>query len=243
VFFNGSCAPAGSATVRGAPAGPFDRSYETKTENRGAVVTEMSKDEFYQSIIDGLARYLQNDFVTDISETAKKFDDPYIAYARAQALFHPVRWPEPGIDPQARVADDAVVEGATVEAFAWIGPGARVGEGSWIQAGAYVGRGTTLGRDCRLMPGSVVMEECALGDRVWLNPGAIVGEMAYYTRQPANASVIAETEVVAYALSETKLDGLLATNPRLAAEIHRRMARSLSRRVTETNTALRKAMD
>ncbi|MDH3193157.1 MAG: cyclic nucleotide-binding domain-containing protein, partial [Acidimicrobiia bacterium] len=76
-----------------------------------------------------------------------------------------------------------------------------------------------------------------------MRPGAIIGEMAYYTRQPANASVIAETEVVAYALSATKLDNLLATNPRLAAEIHRRMARALSRRVTETNTALRKAMD
>ncbi len=88
----------------------------------------------------------------------------------------------------------------------------------------------------------VVLESTGTRIRT-MRPGAIVGEMAYYTGQPANASVIAETEVVAYALSETKLDDLLATNPRLAAELHRRMARSLSRRVTETNTALRKAMD
>ncbi len=107
--------------------------------------------------------------------TAIRCDDPYIAYARAQALFHPVRWPEPGVDPQAKVAEDAEVDGATVEAFAWIGPGARVGAGSWIQAGAYVGTGATVGRDCRLMPGSIVLEDCALGDRVWLNPGAVIG--------------------------------------------------------------------
>lgn len=107
--------------------------------------------------------------------TVIRCDDPYIAYARAQSLFHPVSWPEPSIDPQAWVAVDAEIEGATIEAFAWIGPGARVGAGSWIQAGAYVGRGATLGRDCRLMPGSVVLEECVLGDRVWLNPGAVVG--------------------------------------------------------------------
>ena len=107
--------------------------------------------------------------------TVIRCDDPYMAYARAQALFHPVRWPEAGVDPQAWVADDAEVGGATIEAFAWVGPGARVGSGSWIQAGAYVGRGATVGRDCRMMPGSILMEECELGDRVWLNPGAVIG--------------------------------------------------------------------
>ena len=107
--------------------------------------------------------------------TVIRCDDPYMAYARAQALFHPVRWPEPGIDPQAKVAEDARVEGATVEAFAFVGPGARVGAGSWIQAGAYVGAGATVGLDCRMMPGSILLEECVLGDRVWLNPGAVVG--------------------------------------------------------------------
>lgn len=107
--------------------------------------------------------------------TAIRCDDPYIAYARAQALFHPLPWPAPGVDPQAWIADDAMVEGATVEAFAWIGPGARVGSGSWIQAGAYVGTNARVGDDCRLMPGSILLEGCELGDRVWLNPGAVIG--------------------------------------------------------------------
>ena len=107
--------------------------------------------------------------------TAIRCDDPYVAYARAQTLFHPVARPAPGVDPQAWIAEDAEVEGATVEAFAWIGPGARVGAGSWIQAGAYVGAGARVGSDCRLMPGSIVLEECVLGDRVWLNPGVVVG--------------------------------------------------------------------
>ena len=107
--------------------------------------------------------------------TVIRCDDPYVAYARAQALFHPVRWPAPGVDPQAKVAADARVEGATVEAFAFVGAGATIGAGSWLQAGSYVGAGATVGRDCRLMPGSVVLEECVLGDRVWLNPGAVIG--------------------------------------------------------------------
>lgn len=107
--------------------------------------------------------------------TAIRCADPYAAFAHALALFHPLRWPAPGVDPGAWVAADAAVDGATVEAFAWVGPGARVGAGSWLEAGAYVGPGATVGRDCRLMPGSVVAAGCALGDRVWLNPGAVVG--------------------------------------------------------------------
>jgi len=107
--------------------------------------------------------------------TAIRCDDPYAAFAVALALFHPQRWPEPGVDPRAAVADDAVVDGVAVEAFAWVGPGARVGPGSWIQAGAYVGAGARLGERCRLMPGSVVCDDCVLGDRVWLNPSAVIG--------------------------------------------------------------------
>ena len=76
-----------------------------------------------------------------------------------------------------------------------------------------------------------------------IRPGAIVGELAYYTREPANASVIADTDVVAYVLTSEKLNELLSTNPRLAAEVHRRMAGAMARRITETNAALRKSME
>jgi UDP-3-O-[3-hydroxymyristoyl] glucosamine N-acyltransferase len=107
--------------------------------------------------------------------TAIRCDDPYAAFARALTLFHPAESPAPGIDPRAAVAADAEVEGATIEAFAWVGPGAKIGRGSWIQAGAHVGTGARVGEGCRLMPGSVVCDGCELGDRVWLNPGAVVG--------------------------------------------------------------------
>jgi UDP-3-O-[3-hydroxymyristoyl] glucosamine N-acyltransferase len=107
--------------------------------------------------------------------TVIRLDDPYAGFARALALFHPQPWPEPGVDPRAFVSADAEVDGACIEAFAWVGPGARIGRGSWIEAGAYVGIGARVGERCRLMPGSVVCEGCRLGDRVWLNPGAVVG--------------------------------------------------------------------
>ena len=107
--------------------------------------------------------------------TVIRCDDPYVAFARAMQLFYPEPWPAPGIDPRAAVAADAEVEGTTIEAFVWIGPGARIGRGTWLEPGAYVGAGATVGEECRLMPNSVVYAGCRLGDRVWLNPGAVVG--------------------------------------------------------------------
>ncbi|MBK9369712.1 MAG: UDP-3-O-(3-hydroxymyristoyl)glucosamine N-acyltransferase [Deltaproteobacteria bacterium] len=108
--------------------------------------------------------------------TLIRVDDPYLAFARALALFSPPRWPAPGVDDRAAVSPLASLgEGVTVEPFVFVGEGAVVGAGSWLQAGAYVGAGASLGAGCRLMPGAVVMEGCVLGARVWLNPGAVVG--------------------------------------------------------------------
>jgi UDP-3-O-[3-hydroxymyristoyl] glucosamine N-acyltransferase len=136
----------------------------------------LSNRRYYRQLRTSRAGAVLLDRTTDPhGHTVIRCDDPYADFARALALFHPQPWPEPGIDPRAAVAPDAEVEGVTVEAFSWVGAGARVGPGSWIQAGAYVGEGSVVGRDCRLMPHSVVMAGCTLGDRVWLNPGAVIG--------------------------------------------------------------------
>jgi UDP-3-O-[3-hydroxymyristoyl] glucosamine N-acyltransferase len=107
----------------------------------------------------------------DVIEVA----DPYQAFARIMQHWHPYTVPAAFIDDLAWVAPDAEVDGARIEAFAWIGPGAKVGPGTWIETGAVVGAGAVIGAKCRLMPKSVVMGGCTLGDRVWLNPGAVVG--------------------------------------------------------------------
>ena len=136
----------------------------------------LSNRRYYRQLKTSRAGAVLIDSKTDAhGHTAIRCDDPYQAFALSLALFHPLPWPEPGVDPRAAVAEDALVEGATVEAFALIGPGARVGAGSWIESGAYVGAGAEVGEACRLMPHSVVAAGCRVGDRVWLNPGAILG--------------------------------------------------------------------
>lgn len=119
--------------------------------------------------------------LVDASEQAPgrtliRLADPYLAFARALAFFHPAPPVEPGVDPRAAVHPEAHVHPtARVEPFAVVGRGARIGPSTWLHAGSYVGPGAAVGRDCRLLPGSVVMDGCVLGDRVWLNPGAVVG--------------------------------------------------------------------
>lgn len=108
--------------------------------------------------------------------TLIRVDEPYVAFARALRLFHPLDWPAGGVDPRAAVDPSAQLgKDVHVEPFAVVGAGAQVGAGTWIQAGAFVGRGARVGPECRLMPGAVVMDGCSLGARVWLNPGAVVG--------------------------------------------------------------------
>src|SRR5688500_105370 len=59
---------------------------------------------------------------------------PFLAFAKALALFHAPPRPAPGISPQAAIAADAVVDpAATVGPFAAIGAGARVGAGTILE--------------------------------------------------------------------------------------------------------------
>ncbi|MBX2800954.1 MAG: UDP-3-O-(3-hydroxymyristoyl)glucosamine N-acyltransferase [Myxococcales bacterium] len=106
---------------------------------------------------------------------AVRHPNPRYAYALAAAVLVPLEWPEPSVHERAWVAQDATVQGATVDAFAVVESGATVAAGAWIQAHAYVGRGARVGGRSRLMPGCVVMEGCTVGERVWIQPGAVVG--------------------------------------------------------------------
>jgi UDP-3-O-[3-hydroxymyristoyl] glucosamine N-acyltransferase len=102
--------------------------------------------------------------------------EPYVAWAKVAALFHPVPPAVPGIHPGAIVSPDARVDPtaeigplAVIEAGAEIGPRCRVGPL------AVVGRGVILGRDCRIGT-HVSLSHCLLGDRVCIYPGARIGQ-------------------------------------------------------------------
>ncbi len=65
-------------------------------------------------------------------------------------------------------------------------------------------------------------------------PGVVVGEIAMYTGSPRTADVVAETPSVVLRLGRASIERMEATEPELAAAVHRWLARTLSERLNDT---------
>lgn len=101
--------------------------------------------------------------------------EPYLAYARASALFAPPA-PPPGIHSTAVIAAHAsVAADAAVGAFTVIGPGARIGPGAVIGAHASVGDNCVIGGGTRLDPGARIYPGVRIGRRCRIAAGAVIG--------------------------------------------------------------------
>jgi UDP-3-O-[3-hydroxymyristoyl] glucosamine N-acyltransferase len=105
--------------------------------------------------------------------------EPYAAWARVAALFHPLRPVSPGIHPSAVVAQSALIDPsveigplAVIEAEAVIGPGCRIGPCS------VIGKGVALGPDCRI-GAQASLSHALLGARVYVYPGARIGQEGF----------------------------------------------------------------
>jgi UDP-3-O-[3-hydroxymyristoyl] glucosamine N-acyltransferase len=102
--------------------------------------------------------------------------EPYIAWARVAALFHPLPPVAPGVHPAAIVASDAVVDAsAEVGPLVVVGSRAEIGPRCRIGPGAVVGDGVVIGADCRI-GAHVSLSHALLGDRVVVYPGARIGQ-------------------------------------------------------------------
>jgi UDP-3-O-[3-hydroxymyristoyl] glucosamine N-acyltransferase len=132
-------------------------------------------------------------------------DDPYLAFARAVALFAPIAAPPHGIDPSSIVAPDAVV-GADVSigALVCVGPGATIGARTVVYPHAVIGAGARIGEDCVIHAHASVRERVVVGNRVTLLDGAVIGSDGFgFARQkdgthvkiPQHADVVIEDDV------------------------------------------------
>ncbi len=101
---------------------------------------------------------------------------PYVAFAKASALFHRELEIPRGVQPGALVDASAQVHpSAAVCAGAFVGPGARIGARTILHPGARALHFAQIGEDCTLWPGAVVRERCVVGNRVILQPNCVVG--------------------------------------------------------------------
>jgi UDP-3-O-[3-hydroxymyristoyl] glucosamine N-acyltransferase len=102
--------------------------------------------------------------------------EPYVAWARVAALFHPLPPVAPGAHPSAVVAADATVDpSAEIGPLAVIGPRAEIGPRCRIAAGVVIGEGVVIGADCRI-GAHATLSHALLGTRVTIFPGARIGQ-------------------------------------------------------------------
>jgi UDP-3-O-[3-hydroxymyristoyl] glucosamine N-acyltransferase len=102
--------------------------------------------------------------------------EPYVAWARVAALFHPLPPVRPGVHPSAVVAADARIDPSSeIGPLAVICAGATVGPRCRVGPLTVIGEGVVLGADCRI-GAQASLSHALLGDRVTVYPGARIGQ-------------------------------------------------------------------
>lgn len=105
--------------------------------------------------------------------------EPYLAWARVAALFHPPPPVVPGIHPAAVIEASARIDvTAEIGALAVIEAGAEIGARTRVGAGAVIGPGVVVGADCRI-GAHASLSHALLGDRVYIYPGARIGQEGF----------------------------------------------------------------
>ena len=101
---------------------------------------------------------------------------PYLAFAKAVALFADDERPAPGIHRLAEVDSTAVVApDASIGPFTVVGGGARIGARTVVHPHVTIGAGAQIGDDCVIHSRASVRERVQIGRRVILQDGAVVG--------------------------------------------------------------------
>jgi UDP-3-O-[3-hydroxymyristoyl] glucosamine N-acyltransferase len=117
--------------------------------------------------------------------------NPYLAFARAVALFADAWKPAAGVHPRAFVADDAAIApDASVGPFAVVESGASIGARTILHAHVTIGRGARVGDDCVLHARVSIRERVQIGHRVTIQDGAVIGSDGFgFAHQPDGTHV------------------------------------------------------
>jgi UDP-3-O-[3-hydroxymyristoyl] glucosamine N-acyltransferase len=105
--------------------------------------------------------------------------EPYAAWAKVAALFHPEPPVSPGIHSSAVISPDASIDPSSqVGPLAVVGSGAEIGPRCRIGPLAVIGDGVVLGPDCRI-GAHASLSHALLGARVYVYPGARIGQEGF----------------------------------------------------------------
>ncbi len=107
--------------------------------------------------------------------------DVNAALIEALKIFAPkLKGPEAGIDPSARVAEDAKIgSDVSIGAQAVIESGAEIGAGTVIGSGCKIGENTKIGSNCRLDCNVVIYHNCVIGNNVVIQANSTIGATGF----------------------------------------------------------------
>lgn len=112
----------------------------------------------------------------DCPVTALVVKDPYLAFARATALFDDTPHYAPGIEHGAQVHENAEVDPtAVVRAGAVISAFAKIGAGAVIGPNCVVGEDSVIGAGTQLRAGVVVYHNCHIGEHCIIHSNSVIG--------------------------------------------------------------------
>jgi UDP-3-O-[3-hydroxymyristoyl] glucosamine N-acyltransferase len=112
-------------------------------------------------------------------------DDPYVAFGRALALFHPEDQGFSGLSPQAVIEKSACVsKEATLYPGVYVGHRAKVERGAVLYPGVYIGHDAVISENAILYSNVSVYRRCLIGRRVILHAGVVVGSDGFGFARP-----------------------------------------------------------
>jgi UDP-3-O-[3-hydroxymyristoyl] glucosamine N-acyltransferase len=123
------------------------------------------------------AVFVPADFAEAITPAQIRVSNPIKAFEQVVLKFapRPIKFAT-GIHPTAVVDPSALLgERVSIQPYAVIEAGARVGDDTIIGAGSYIGHETVIGSGCLIYPRVTIRERSRIGSRVIIHSGAVIG--------------------------------------------------------------------
>ncbi len=123
------------------------------------------------------AAFVPADFEEKIVDAQIRVANPTKAFEQVVLKFAPtpIKF-APGIHPSAIVdPDTSLGKGISIQPYAVIESGVRIGNNTVIGAGSYVGHETSIGSHCLIYPRVTIRERTRIGERVIIHSGVVIG--------------------------------------------------------------------
>ncbi len=131
--------------------------------------------------------------------------NPYLAFSRAIALFHPPYKYAAGIHPTAVIhASARIGEGAHIGPYVVIDEDVEIGKNAVLMAHVVIYRDVKIGDNFLAHAHAVIREHCCLGNNVLLQNGAVIGadgfgfakdDLGHWHKIPQPMPVVIEDDV------------------------------------------------